>query len=182
MLKTSPIHIRMVSFAISPRKGNHAEVLGRYRPIAGSLIFTDHISVAKLILSVLESYFWDLDAESNATTPHWKGKTTFMPHVLHWVSNAEPIRMMLPAFPFKSVSAIRKGNMGQGALLTSAKTNADKVLGTLPDFGEYLALARLNQLCLDIGKVYESGGEITIAADGVAFSGIWFMSLFLAHH
>ena len=43
--------------------------------------------------------------------------------------------------------------------------------GALPDLGEELALARLHNLCEDIGKVYEHGAQVTIATDGLVFNG-----------
>jgi pyoverdine/dityrosine biosynthesis protein Dit1 len=48
----------------------------------------------------------------------------------------------------------------------------DKVLGALPDYAEYLGLCRLNQMCVDVKKVYNFGAEVTIAADGVVFNGM----------
>lgn len=48
----------------------------------------------------------------------------------------------------------------------------DKVTGTLPDLGEELALARLNQMCEDIRAVYPLGGEVHLATDGLVFDDV----------
>jgi len=65
----------------------------------------------------------------------------------------ETVRMVLPAFPFKSPN--RK----------------DKVLGNLPDLGEELALMHLNGLCESIAEVYEPGATVVIASDGLVYNG-----------
>lgn len=61
--------------------------------------------------------------------------------------------MVLPAFPFKSPN------------------NDSKVLGTVPDKGEEIALAHLNGICESIKEVYEPGADITIASDGIVYNG-----------
>ncbi|KAI5924925.1 Pyoverdine/dityrosine biosynthesis protein-domain-containing protein [Camillea tinctor] len=66
----------------------------------------------------------------------------------------QPIRLILPAFPWKSVNKV------------------DKVTGTLPDFGEELALFRLNQMCEDIKTIYPLGGQVFIATDGLVFDDV----------
>jgi pyoverdine/dityrosine biosynthesis protein Dit1 len=61
------------------------------------------------------------------------------------------IRLVLPAFPAKS-------------------PNSKKTLNCRPDYGEVLALEKLNQLCQEIAEVYAPGAEITICSDGRVFS------------
>ncbi|TDZ27412.1 Spore wall maturation protein DIT1 [Colletotrichum spinosum] len=63
----------------------------------------------------------------------------------------EPISLLLPAFPWKN-------------------PNAEKVLGADPDFGEELALARLNHLCEELGTIYPHGAELTLVADGPVYN------------
>ncbi|KAJ5146472.1 Pyoverdine biosynthesis [Penicillium bovifimosum] len=82
------------------------------------------------VLKIIESY--GVDFEKSGVS--WKGFESFVPVVLEQISKEEPIRMILPAFPFKSPNA------------------RDKVLGTMPDFGEELALAHLNGLCQNIAE------------------------------
>jgi len=64
-----------------------------------------------------------------------------------------PIHFILPAFPFKS-------------------QNREKTIGDLPDFGEVLALKRLNDLCSTIAEVYDYGAKVTICSDGRIFNDI----------
>ena len=47
----------------------------------------------------------------------------------------------------------------------------DKVLGTLPDLGEGIALAHLNGLCESIAEIYEHGAELVITSDGLVYNG-----------
>jgi pyoverdine/dityrosine biosynthesis protein Dit1 len=61
--------------------------------------------------------------------------------------------MCLPAFPFKSANKV------------------EKVLGTLPDKAEELALARLNSMCATIGHFYEPGAQLTVISDGLVYNG-----------
>lgn len=67
------------------------------------------------------------------------------------VSAGRPIQMILPAFPAKS-------------------SNRQKTLGILPDFGEVLALKRLNELCETIAQIYEPGARLVVCSDGRVFS------------
>lgn len=101
------------------------------------------------ILKVIESY--GVDYEKNGAS--WKGLESFVPTVMAQVEKQEPIRMILPAFPFKSPNA------------------RDKVLGVLPDFGEELALAHLNGLCENVAQVYKPGAEVYISSDGLVYNG-----------
>lgn len=101
------------------------------------------------ILRVIESY--GVDYEKNGGS--WKGLESFVPIVVEQVKRQEPIRMILPAFPFKSPNS------------------RDKVLGTMPDFGEELALFHLNGLCENIAQVYEHGANVYISSDGLVYNG-----------
>ncbi|KAL8650634.1 MAG: hypothetical protein Q9226_005055 [Calogaya cf. arnoldii] len=115
------------------------------------------------ILDVLEKYGRHLKCkpvldqstiEMETKTPAWIGKDKFLPHVSHYVRQAQPVQLTLPAFPCKSLN--RK----------------NKVLGHLPDLGEELALGRLHAMGMDIGKVYPPGAQVNIASDGVLFNDI----------
>jgi pyoverdine/dityrosine biosynthesis protein Dit1 len=63
----------------------------------------------------------------------------------------EPIHLLLPAFPAKSPSP-------------------DKVLGTLPDKAEEIALLHLQAVCDEVRDIYEPGARLTICSDGRVFS------------
>ncbi|KAF7916465.1 uncharacterized protein EAE97_012125 [Botrytis byssoidea] len=106
-------------------------------------------TLPRKILRIIQSYGKN---EPDPSGSLWLGMNKFDPIVQKHVADGEPIRMVLPAFPWKSVNKV------------------DKVLGKLPDFGEELALARLNQLCNDIGEIYEHGAEVTITSDGLVYS------------
>ncbi|CAG8290184.1 unnamed protein product [Penicillium salamii] len=102
------------------------------------------------VLRIVESYGVDFEK----TGISWKGFESFVPIVLAQIEKQEPIRMILPAFPFKSPNS------------------HDKVLGDLPDFGEELALFHLNGLCQNISAVYAPGAEIYISSDGLVYNDI----------
>ncbi|OJJ82042.1 isocyanide synthase family protein, partial [Aspergillus glaucus CBS 516.65] len=108
-------------------------------------------------LDVLQTYFWKAEDDAGGCDSYWPGRENFKGHVVHWMELGEPVRMALPAFPFKS-------------------TNMDKVLGVLPDYAEYLGLCRLNQMCVDVREFYSPGAEVTIAADGVVFNDLLMVS------
>lgn len=101
------------------------------------------------VLRIIESY--GVDFEKNGVS--WKGFQSFVPIVLAQIERQESIRMILPAFPFKSPNS------------------RDKVLGKLPDFGEELALAHLNGLCQNIAEVYSPGADVYISSDGLVYNG-----------
>ncbi|KAH6873788.1 Pyoverdine/dityrosine biosynthesis protein-domain-containing protein [Thelonectria olida] len=106
--------------------------------------------IAHRILDVLQAYGRHI--ESDEGKHEWLGREKFFPRVAQYVNSQQPIRMILPSFPWKSINRV------------------DKVTSALPDLGEELALARLNSLCVDIGKVYKHGAEIHIATDGLVFN------------
>lgn len=76
--------------------------------------------------------------------------------ILQLISQNAPIRMVLPAFPFKSPNC------------------HDKTLGEYPDFGEFLALSHLNGLCQNISQLYSHGAEVHITSDGLVYNGTTF--------
>jgi hypothetical protein len=69
------------------------------------------------------------------------------------VKGKQPVRMVLPAFPFKSPNT------------------KSKVLGTLPDKAEDVALAHLNGMCAAIQAVYPFGVKLVIVSDGIVYNG-----------
>lgn len=105
--------------------------------------------LALQILDIIQRYGQNISPKDIP----WAGKTKFLPFVEDYVKNNEPVRMVLPAFPFKSPN--RK----------------DKVLGSMPDLGEELALMHLNGLCESIAEVYVHGANVTITSDGLVYNG-----------
>lgn len=70
-----------------------------------------------------------------------------------FVRAGKPVHFVLPAFPAKS-------------------RNPNKVLGTLPDLAEHLAIGFLESFCDQLSHVYQPGGRITICSDGHVFSDV----------
>ncbi|KAF2183622.1 hypothetical protein K469DRAFT_581990, partial [Zopfia rhizophila CBS 207.26] len=102
--------------------------------------------LANRIMDVIQVYGQHISPkEGHAPITKWIGRPFFMEKVKRQLEKGQAIRMILPAFPCKSINRI------------------DKVIGVLPD----LALARLNNLCEDIRAIYPFGGEIHIATDGL---------------
>ncbi|CAG8047058.1 unnamed protein product [Penicillium olsonii] len=111
--------------------------------------------LANDILQVIEGYGQHLPPKHDeAPVTGWIGKSFFMDKVKDQLRKGQPIHLILPAFPWKSIN------------------KTDKVTGVLPDLGEELALSRLNQLCEDIKQVYPLGGEVHIATDGLVFDDV----------
>ncbi len=63
----------------------------------------------------------------------------------------EPLIFLLPAFPAKS-------------------SNREKTEGPAPDLGEYLALSALNEMCVEMNRVYAHGAKVIICSDGRVFN------------
>ncbi|KAF9697143.1 hypothetical protein EKO04_005067 [Ascochyta lentis] len=81
-----------------------------------------------------------------------EGALKFLGLIYRAVKNSEPVRMVLPAFPFKSPNS------------------SVKVLGALPDKAEDVALAHLNGLCAAIEDMYPPGAILTIVSDGLVYN------------
>src|SRR5215204_147200 len=74
-----------------------------------------------------------------------------LPKVRRFVAGNEPVHLLLPAFPAKS-------------------PNRSKVLGSLPDMAEELALDFLEGVCREIKEFYEPGARVSVCSDGRVFS------------
>lgn len=77
--------------------------------------------------------------------------------IIHYIEQGLPIEMILPAFPAKS-------------------PNRNKTLGHLPDYGEFLAMTRLVELCKEIEAVYAPGAKVIICSDGRVFADLIYVS------
>jgi len=106
--------------------------------------------LALQILNVIQRYGHKNGSGSDVA---WAGKQVFLPLVEEAVEKGAPIKMVLPAFPCKSTNKV------------------EKVIGTLPDLGEELALTHLNGLCESITDIYEHGAEVVITSDGLVYNG-----------
>lgn len=100
------------------------------------------------VLKIIETYGLNFERSDSS----WDGLETFIPVVTKQIERGEPVRMLLPGFPFKSPNA------------------TDKVISTLPDLGEQFALSHLNGLCQNIAAIYEHGAEVHICSDGLVYN------------
>ncbi|KAJ5153223.1 uncharacterized protein N7482_009701 [Penicillium canariense] len=76
----------------------------------------------------------------------------FLSLIGRFVAQGARVQACLPAFPFKSANKVYK------------------VLGSLPDKAEELALDRLNTLCMRIQDIYSPGAEIVVISDGIVYN------------
>lgn len=81
------------------------------------------------------------------------GASKFLSVIEKFVAAKAKVEACLPAFPFKSANKVYK------------------VLGSLPDKAEELALARLNAMCARIKEIYPPGARVTIISDGITYNG-----------
>ncbi|KAK8017819.1 glutamyl-tRNA(Gln) amidotransferase [Apiospora rasikravindrae] len=142
--------------------------------------------LASRVLDVMASYSQHLTADGGSQRGYWPGKPRFMDRVQHQMEIGAPIKMILPSFPWKSVSVapisppsymmppslphFYKLALGHPAYWLPDQVNTvDKVNGRLPDLGEVLALSRLNAMCEDVKKLYSPGALLHIATDGLVF-------------
>ncbi|KAB2573706.1 Taurine catabolism dioxygenase TauD/TfdA [Lasiodiplodia theobromae] len=106
--------------------------------------------IADDVLSVIESYRLKASPFDPKIIP--QARNTFLPLIQKAVEKQTPISLTLPAFPFKSPNT------------------EDKVLGTLPDKAEEVALKHLQGFCDNIKDAYAPGAELTIVSDGIVYS------------
>ena len=104
------------------------------------------------ILDVILEY--SLNKFDTTKERHAAGTPKFLSVISAFVRKGKQVQMCLPAFPFKSANKVYK------------------VLGTLPDKAEELALGRLNSMCTCIGGFYRPGAKLTIISDGLVYNGL----------
>jgi pyoverdine/dityrosine biosynthesis protein Dit1 len=83
-----------------------------------------------------------------------RGAENFLSVIGEFVATESRVETCLPAFPFKSANKVYK------------------VLSSLPDKAEELALGRLNTMCARIQEVYSPGAQVTIISDGITYNGM----------
>ncbi|KAM0272547.1 hypothetical protein ACHAQH_008683 [Verticillium albo-atrum] len=106
--------------------------------------------ISRLILDIVFEHA--LNKFDNSQDLLEKREVNFLSVIARFVATQQPVKTCLPAFPFKSANKVYK------------------VLGTLPDKAEELALERLNSMCTRIQKVYPPGAEVTIISDGITYN------------
>lgn len=108
--------------------------------------------ISRLILDIFLAHALN---KFEYTEDHLEGsKNGFLSVIARYVAKGERIQACLPAFPFKSSNKVYK------------------VLGSLPDKAEELALERLNTLCMRVQGIYAPGAEIVIVSDGITYNGM----------
>lgn len=112
----------------------------------------DIMDTSQRVLSVILKYRSPLPRDALDRSD--EGTLKFLGIIYRAVKKSEPVRMVLPAFPFKSPNI------------------TVKVLGTLPDKAEDIALAHLNGLCAAIRDIYPPGAVLTIVSDGLVYNGM----------
>lgn len=129
----------------TPVEDEHPQVIA-----SGTLPSTESpAEAAEKIVRILERY--RMAPKENGSS-HWAARSLFIEKVILSIEQQSEIRMSLPAFPFKSPNKVTK------------------VLGSLPDCGEEIALLHLNAMCQSIGDVYEHGAKLYIVSDGLMYS------------
>lgn len=105
------------------------------------------MQVTERIVDIVEQY---LLRRKEGDMFEEKGRSQVVSWVKAFVSQNVAIEFVLPAFPFKAPSR-------------------NKVLGKLPDFGEYYSLFRLNALAQTVKSVYAPGAFVTLVSDGSVY-------------
>jgi pyoverdine/dityrosine biosynthesis protein Dit1 len=112
---------------------------------------TNIMATSQQVLDVIFRYRSPLPQDAPDRSD--EGVLKFLALIYRAVKKNDPVRMVLPAFPFKSPNS------------------HIKVLGALPDKAEELSLAHLNGLCAAIQDVYPPGAILTIVSDGLVYNG-----------
>lgn len=113
-------------------------------------ISKDVSALSNKILDIV--FLYSLNKFSDTQERLEAGRPKFVSVVDQFVTAGEPVKMCLPAFPFKSANKVYK------------------VLGNLPDKAEELALDRLNTMCSRIKEIYPPGAKLTIISDGLVYN------------
>jgi pyoverdine/dityrosine biosynthesis protein Dit1/AcrR family transcriptional regulator len=128
--------------------GQVGDAVGQFLQVRPAVDFEVARRVAKLILlhrKVLRT------GPDDDPAPDEQSIALQLPKLHYYISQGQPVHLILPAFPAKS-------------------PNRQKVLGALPDLGEEIALTFLQSLCDDIRQVYPPGARLSICADGRVFA------------
>ncbi len=100
-------------------------------------------NIAETVLKVLQRYGKHLNESIASTGEEWVGKTKFLPHVQGFIERGEPVKMILPAFPWKSVS------QSPGTADSNFADIHRRSIESRKSLGLFQTLARIS-LCLDL--------------------------------
>lgn len=112
---------------------------------------TEAPSISQQILDIIVEYA--LNKFDDSADRLAAGANKFLADIDYFVQQGVRLEACLPAFPFKSANKVYK------------------VLGSLPDKAEELALHRLHTMCVRIQEVYLPGARVTIISDGITYNG-----------
>nr|WP_238937428.1 L-tyrosine/L-tryptophan isonitrile synthase family protein [Pseudoalteromonas sp. S16_S37] len=107
-------------------------------------------SLHDTLLNIIERYLVRVEGDKFATT----GRALLATQLAYFVEESLPIEMILPGFPCKSPN------------------QKDKSFSVMPDYGEVIAIERLDEICAQIKQVYKPGCKLTILSDGTTFNDI----------
>ncbi|MDF9618647.1 L-tyrosine/L-tryptophan isonitrile synthase family protein [Pseudomonas entomophila] len=110
----------------------------------------DKDSWVSAVSQVLDGYLLKAGGDRFADV----GKVNLAKDLARCFELGEPVRMVLPGFPCKSPN------------------DRDKTFGVLPDYGEVMAIDRLDRLGQEIAALHAPGCEIVILSDGTTFNDI----------
>ncbi|CAF0923176.1 unnamed protein product, partial [Rotaria sordida] len=103
------------------------------------------------IVNIFEKKLLSIRSISQGDLYEKCGRDELLKKIQAFTQENQPIKLLLPAFPFKS-------------------PNMEKVCGKLPDAGELYALEYLNRICEEINFLYEYGCDLVIWSDGRVFN------------
>ncbi|MFT4925113.1 MAG: pyoverdine/dityrosine biosynthesis protein Dit1/alpha-ketoglutarate-dependent taurine dioxygenase [Phenylobacterium sp.] len=83
-----------------------------------------------------------------------QGCISLLEQVRHFTARQQQLEFILPGFPCKSPNDI------------------DKTFSALPDYGEAMAIERLDTFCGQLNNLYMPGAEVTILSDGTTFADV----------
>ena len=107
--------------------------------------------ITRVILDII--YEYGINKFDDADVRFTAGAEQFLATIDQYVLAQARVEACLPAFPFKSANKVYK------------------VLGSLPDKAEQLALERLDNMCERIKSIYPPGAKVTIISDGITYNG-----------
>lgn len=142
------------------KAGGHANALNlvthnvNYGKQLGGKVESNEDSSRELSERILDIIFeYALNKFDDSKDRLAAGTANFLSVIEKFVAAKTKVETCLPAFPFKSANKVYK------------------VLGSLPDKAEELALERLNTMCARIQDIYPPGARVTIISDGITYNG-----------
>ncbi|MCL1126498.1 isocyanide synthase family protein [Shewanella surugensis] len=115
-----------------------------------AVIENDNAAIEAGILDLLQSY---LVRHQDDQFIH-QGREFARQQIQHFMAQNKPLDFILPGFPCKSPNVV------------------DKSFSMMPDYGEVLAIERLDAFCFALNDLYPHGSRVTILSDGTTFADI----------